>query len=227
MMKFQLALDVRTIAEAHLMMDAAGDLADLIEVGSPLVMNEGMQAVREVRRRFPDKPLLADCKIMDAVAWMAPKAYEAGADIVTVIEAAHDFTLQEHARVAHEYGKKAAVDLISCPTRDLAWRTKELADYGLDYFYMHAPSEALRPTFQIQHTRIKEMLKSIPHEKLCIAHSLDYPRLEEVLQYQPEFTVVSLPIMLNLEDPAKAREAALTVREIFDRCNAAVAPEDR
>lgn len=222
-MKFQLALDVRSMEEAKEMLDAAGDYADLIEVGSPLVMAEGMNAVRYVRERYPEKPILADCKIMDASAYMVPKAAESGANIVTVLAVAHDFTLQEHVRVCHELGLKAAVDVIQIPTDKLEEKMEELVDFGFDYFFMHAPSEALRPTEQLQITRIKKMLKYIPHEKLCIAHSLDYEKLEQVLAYQPEYTVVSLPIMAQLSafggTKEKRDEAARTVRDIFDRCN--------
>ena len=222
-MKFQLALDVRSMDEAQEMLDAAGDYADLIEIGSPLVMAEGMSAVKYVRKKYPDKPILADCKIMDASAYMVPKAAEAGANIVTVLAAAHDFTLQEHVRVCHELGMKAAVDLIQIPTDKLEAKMEELADFGFDYFFMHAPSEALRPTEPLQITRIKKMLKVIPHTKLCIAHSLDYKKLEQVLAFKPEYTVVSLPIMHGLTsfggNKAMREEAALKVRQIFDRCN--------
>ncbi len=222
-MKFQLALDVRTLEEAHEMLDAAGRYADLIEVGSPLIMAEGMNAVRYVKERYPDKPILADCKIMDASAYMVPKAAEAGADIVTVMGVAHDFTLQEHVRVCHELGLKAAVDLLQVPTGELEARMEELVDFGFDYFFMHAPSEALRPTEPLQITRIKKMLKVIPNEKLCIAHSLDYAKLEQVLAYKPEYTVVSLPIMAGLSSFGGTKEmrdeAARKIREIFDKCN--------
>lgn len=223
-MKFQLALDVRTMEEAKEMLDAAGDYADLIEVGSPLVMAEGMAAVRYVRKRYPKKPILADCKIMDASAYMVPKAAEAGANIVTVLAVAHDFTLQEHVRVCHELGLKAAVDFIQIPTEKLEARTEELADFGFDYFFMHAPSEALRPTEPLQITRIRKMLKVIPHQKLCIAHSLDYSKLEQVLAFKPEYTVVSLPIMQGLTayggNQKMREEAASEIRRIFDKCNA-------
>lgn len=222
-MKFQLALDVRTMDEAKEMLDAAGDYADLIEVGSPLVMAEGMAAVKYVRERYPDKPILADCKIMDASAYMVPKAAEAGANIVTVLAVAHDFTLQEHVRVCHELGLKAAVDLIQIPNDKLEAKMEELVDFGFDYFFMHAPSEALRPTEPLQITRIKKMLKVIPHEQLCIAHSLDYAKLEQVLAYKPEYTVVSLPIMAGLSSFGGTKEmrdeAAATIRGIFDKCN--------
>lgn len=222
-MKFQLALDVRSMDEAKEMLDAAGDYADLIEVGSPLVMAEGMNAVKYVRERYPDKPILADCKIMDASAYMVPKAAEAGANIVTVLAVAHDFTLQEHVRVCHELGLKAAADLIQIPTDKLEAKMEELVDFGFDYFFMHAPSEALRPTEPLQITRIKKMLKVIPHEQLCIAHSLDYAKLEQVLAFKPEYTVVSLPIMAGLSSFGGTKEmrdeAAATIRSIFDKCN--------
>ena len=39
---------------------------DWLEAGTPLIKSEGLNAVRKLRERFPDKTIIADMKIMDA-----------------------------------------------------------------------------------------------------------------------------------------------------------------
>ncbi len=40
--------------------------ADWLEAGTPLIKSVGLDAVRELRRRFPNHVIVADMKIMDA-----------------------------------------------------------------------------------------------------------------------------------------------------------------
>ena len=63
----QLALDFvdlhRAVNVAQLAVPAG---VDWVEAGTPLIKSEGLDAVRELKRLFPDKVIVADMKIMDA-----------------------------------------------------------------------------------------------------------------------------------------------------------------
>ena len=53
-MTYQIALiDIR-IAEAIQKAEVLEDLADVFEIGTPLVLREGVNAIRSMRKRFPD-----------------------------------------------------------------------------------------------------------------------------------------------------------------------------
>lgn len=54
-MKLQLALDDITLEEAMELVANVRDYVDIIEVGTPMVMEYGMAPVRELKKRFPDK----------------------------------------------------------------------------------------------------------------------------------------------------------------------------
>ena len=64
-MKLQLALDGTKLADALSLAEKVRDYVDIFEVGSPFIIEEGMRPVRELRKRFPEKEILADTKIMD------------------------------------------------------------------------------------------------------------------------------------------------------------------
>ena len=62
----QLALD---FVDLHRAVGVAGQAVpagvDWVEAGTPLIKSEGLDAVRELRRLFPGKTIVADMKIMD------------------------------------------------------------------------------------------------------------------------------------------------------------------
>lgn len=209
-MKIQLAVDVSTIDEALALVDETQEFVDLIEVGSPLVLSEGLHAVRAMKERFPKKTILADCKISDGAYWLGGMAYDAGADIVTVMATASDYSIIEHARAAHERGKLAEVDMMGI--ENIEQRAQELLDMDIDIIGMHASAEALRPG-EVHINRIRRMLSVVPCEKACVANSLTFDTLERVLSFHPEIIVISTPILTA----DNKREAARQVREIFDR----------
>jgi 3-hexulose-6-phosphate synthase/6-phospho-3-hexuloisomerase len=132
----QLALDFvdlkRAVKSAHA--GVAGGV-DWLEVGTPLIKSEGLHAVRELRRLFPNVPIVADMKIMDAGRIEVETAAKAGANVVDVLGAASDPTIRECIQAGQNYGAKIVVDLIA--VRDPVTRGKQLEDFGADYITVH------------------------------------------------------------------------------------------
>lgn len=134
-MKLQIALDTLTLDECIALMDEVREHVDVIEVGTPFIIEEGMVPVRELKKRYPEKEVLADAKIMDAGEYEADKCFAAGADIVTVLGASSDATIEGVVASAKKHHKKVMVDMIA--VKDLAQRTKELDEMGVDYICVH------------------------------------------------------------------------------------------
>ena len=108
---------------------------DWLEVGTPLIKSEGLQAVRELRSLFPHVTLVADMKIMDAGRIEVETAAKAGANIVDVLGAASDATIRECIQAGKNYGAKIVVDLIA--VKDPVSRAKQVEDFGADYITVH------------------------------------------------------------------------------------------
>ncbi|MCO5383162.1 MAG: bifunctional hexulose-6-phosphate synthase/ribonuclease regulator [Methanosarcina barkeri] len=109
--------------------------ADWIEIGTPLIKSEGMDAIRTMRKAFPDRTILADMKTVDTGAMEVEMAAKAGADVVIVLGSADDSTLLDALRSAHKYGVRLMADLISAP--DPVKRAIELEALGVDYVNVH------------------------------------------------------------------------------------------
>ncbi len=132
----QLALDFVDLKRAVKSAQAgvAGGV-DWLEVGTPLIKSEGLQAVRELRSLFPHVTLVADMKIMDAGRIEVETAAKAGANIVDVLGAASDATIRECIQAGKNYGAKIVVDLIA--VKDPVSRARQVEDFGADYITVH------------------------------------------------------------------------------------------
>jgi 3-hexulose-6-phosphate synthase len=91
----QVSLDLTSNADALATAAIAVEAgADWIEVGTPLVLAEGLHAVRALRKEFPEHPLIVDLKTMDGGYLEAQMMGDAGADAVIVMGRAHDATIE-------------------------------------------------------------------------------------------------------------------------------------
>ncbi|MDP9027711.1 MAG: orotidine 5'-phosphate decarboxylase, partial [Actinomycetota bacterium] len=101
----QVSLDLTTISDALRMATIALEAgADWLEIGTPLLLSQGTEAVRALRREFPNSPLIADIKIMDGGYGEAKMYGDAGADAVVVMGRAHDATVERVCDAAADLG---------------------------------------------------------------------------------------------------------------------------
>ena len=110
---------------------------DWLEAGTPLIKSEGLDAIRQLRKKFPQATIVADMKIMDVGRIETEAAAKAGANIVCVLACASDSTIRECVEAGRNYGAKIEADLIEIKEQDLEKRVKELEKLGLDYIGVH------------------------------------------------------------------------------------------
>lgn len=131
----QAALDLCSMEQTLKVLDRIGKYVDIIELGTPLMIAEGARIVKEVKAKYPDKLVFADIKVMDGGGIVPKVVFEAGADMVSVLAAADDHTIQAAIILAKEYNKKVLVDM--CSIKDIAGRAKELEKMQPDYICVH------------------------------------------------------------------------------------------
>ncbi|UCH71813.1 MAG: orotidine 5'-phosphate decarboxylase [Thermoplasmatales archaeon] len=132
----QVALDLLNEDRAiNISKDSVKGGAEWVEAGTPLIKSEGMDIVRKLKQLFPDKTIVADMKTMDTGALETEMAAKAGADVVCVLAASDNSTIQDALKSARKYGAKLMVDLIG--VKDKIKRSQELEKIGVDYLCMH------------------------------------------------------------------------------------------
>ena len=132
----QLSLDLTSIDEA-LRVAAIGMRAgvDWLEAGTPLILAEGLRAVRALRERFPATPIVADLKTMDGGYLETELMARAGASLVVVMGVAHPATVRAVVRAARAYGIQVMGDIMAAP--DKVACARRLEANGVDYIIVH------------------------------------------------------------------------------------------
>ncbi|HZF38847.1 MAG TPA: orotidine 5'-phosphate decarboxylase / HUMPS family protein [Blastocatellia bacterium] len=128
-MKLQLALDTPDLTHELELAGRVAAYVDLIEAGTPLLIREGIRAVRELRRRHRGRPIVADIKVIDAGEPIAELAFAAGATVVTVLGNASDELIERVVRSAHRYDGQVMAD--SLTVSDIAARARRLRELGV------------------------------------------------------------------------------------------------
>jgi 3-hexulose-6-phosphate synthase / 6-phospho-3-hexuloisomerase len=158
----QVALDFLDLERAiHVAEEAVAGGVDWIEAGTPLIKSEGLNAVRELRRHFPNQVIVADMKTMDAGRAEVEAAAKAGANIIDVLGAASDATVKECVEAANIYGAEIVVDLIE--VGDPVDRARAAEAAGADYIAVHTAIDM-------------QMRGGDPFERLkVVANAVDIP----------------------------------------------------
>jgi len=134
-MKLQLALDDISLHEAIRLGESVRNYVDIVEIGTPFIIEDGMAPVRAFKSRFPGWEVLADTKIMDAGEYEARSAFEAGADYVTVLGVTDLATVKGCLKTADQYDKTVVVDMICVP--DMPERIAQLERIGVTALAVH------------------------------------------------------------------------------------------
>ena len=132
----QAALDLTELKRAvQIGKEAVSGGADWIEVGTPLIKSEGMNAVRTLKSEFPDNTIVADMKIADTGTLEVEMAAKAGADVVCVLASSDNSVIEEAVRAGNLYGVKIAADLLN--VQNPLERSLELEKMGVDILIAH------------------------------------------------------------------------------------------
>ena len=131
----QLALDYISLPPAIAMAVKVAPHVDVIEIGTPLCKAAGIEAVRAIREVCPDKLILADLKTPDVGGLEAKMAFDAGADMMTVIGGAPMATVESALKVAQQMGKEMLMELTG--VRDIIARAKEWKQVGVQRMVYH------------------------------------------------------------------------------------------
>lgn len=198
----QVALDFYNLNRAlGVAEEAVAGGADWLEAGTPLIKSEGLDSVRKLKAKFPDKVIVADMKTMDAGRVEVEIAAKAGADVVGVLAAASDSTIRECLEAAENYGCKIVVDLIG--VNDIVKRAQELEKLGAHYVGVHvAIDEQMVGVSPFDRLRQVAQKVNIP---ICVAGGINSETAIEAIKAGASIIIVGGAIT-KASDAKKATE---------------------
>jgi 3-keto-L-gulonate-6-phosphate decarboxylase len=153
---FQISVDVATLEQGLGVAGAAlAGGVSIVEMGTPLLKNEGVSnVVPAFRRKFPEALLLADMKTMDGGGFEARAVYAGGGNIIDFLALAGVDTAKAICAVRDEF-RRAGAELprlvfsdIMVPHQGPAAQAAEVAhrmlEAGVDAVGIHLQADARR-----------------------------------------------------------------------------------
>lgn len=207
-MKLQLALDTCTTEEALNIVKEVYDFVDIVEVGTPIIIQYGMNPVRTLKKAYPEKTILADTKIMDAGEYEATLAFEAGADIVTVMGITHDKTIEGAVKAAKEFDGKILADMMM--VSNLEERAKQLIELGVHHVCVHVGVDAQSTESPFE--SLKRIQSAVGSEFCAIAGGINRTSITQVTDYQPGIVIVGN----GITGQADRRESARVINTFLN-----------
>ena len=205
----QVALDLLELKRAvEIGKESIEGGADWLEVGTPLIKSEGMNAIRTLRDAFPDVTIVADMKTMDTGAIEVEMAAKSGASVVSILAVADNAVIEEAIKSARKYGVAVMVDIINA--EDPVRRAKELEGLGVDYVCVHVGIDQ-----QMQGMDTLNLLKKVSAElntPLAVAGGVDAELASEAVSLGADVIIVGG----NITRSAKVKESTAKIRESMD-----------
>lgn len=221
----QLSLDLVDLDEALRTADMALRAGvDWLEVGTPLIIAEGMRGVRELRARYPYVPIVADLKTMDGGWLEAEIMAKAGASMVVVMGQAHGETVELVVKAGRDLGVEVMGDNMAMP--DPVSGAKQLEELGCDYIIHHIGFDmrTLRrsrgepaPT---PLDRLQEVIEAVSVPVQAVG-GLTLDQATDVPKYGAPLVVIGAPLAIDAAAFRSAKgDVETTLRRVCDKVHA-------
>ena len=181
-------------------MEEIEEAVDIIEIGTPVILREGVSQIENVKKRFPEKLIFADLKIMDAGKLEADIGFQAGADMVSVLGLASKKTIEAAKNSAIQWNRKIMIDMINLQDPIRKWG--DFMVMGMDYGCLHTSHDDVTDgenSLEI----VEKFHDAHGGQQISVAGGIDPEKIRNLKSCQPEILVVGSYITTAVE-PSKA-----------------------
>lgn len=207
--RIQLALDFVDIERALAVASAAvPEGIDIVEAGTPLIKSVGLDAVRQLKKAFPGKQILADLKTADAGRIEMEAAAKAGADMAICLGAVSESTVRESIEAGLNYGIVVGVDMIG--VEDAPALARKCQEWGAGFINVHLPiDDQMRGIQSFDRVRAVAEAVTIP---VAAAGGINSETVVDAVAAGARIVIVGGSI-------TKARDVAGATRDIRRACD--------
>jgi 3-hexulose-6-phosphate synthase/6-phospho-3-hexuloisomerase len=205
----QLALDSLDFDQTLNLAEQTAPYVDIFEIGTPCIKHNGVELVKALREKFPDKLILVDLKTMDAGEYEAAPFYAAGADICTVLGVSGLPTISGVIKAANAHGGEAQIDLINVPDKVACARAA--AELGAQIIGVHTGLDA-QAAGQTPFADLQAIAELGLDVRISVAGGIKPSTIDQVVKAGADIIVVGAAIY-GAPCPATA---AKQIRDIVD-----------
>jgi 3-keto-L-gulonate-6-phosphate decarboxylase len=196
-MNLQISFDVTDLEKALSTAQKIANSCDSIELGTVLIHKYGIKAVEEFKKTFPNKPILADTKIIDRGKLVATVFAEAGADWITVMAGTGNNVIHSVCTTAHNMGTKVMLDLLDA--KSAGQSAMEAKNLGIDALFFHKPHDEQDELVFLDDW---EMVKENTELPIYVSAKIKRDNIDSMLTLKPAGIVVGTSIITN-DNPAQ------------------------
>lgn len=205
----QLALDALDFDQTLSLAEQTAPYIDIFEIGTPCIKHNGVELVKALRAKFPDKLILVDLKTMDAGEYEATPFYAAGADICTVLGVSGMATIAGVINAAKAHHAEAQIDLIN--VSDKLACAKAAAELGANIIGVHTGLDA-QAAGQTPFADLSDIASLGLNVRISVAGGIKQATVKQVVDSGADIIVVGAAIY----GAASPADAARMIRDAAD-----------
>lgn len=177
--RLQVALDGPSLEKNLRVAREVESQVDLLEAGTPLIKKYGMEAVRRLRKAFPESVIVADMKTIDGGVFETRLAFGAGADLTTAMALASRETLNRVVEETRSHGGGLMVDMLG--VTDPAQRIDQLSFLPPDtLILLHVSADRDRTGQRTDLQRLLGQIDGSGSRPIAVAGGIDPESVREL-----------------------------------------------
>ena len=144
-----------------------GEIADIVECGAGLIFKESISAITAMKKRFPDKEIVADIKMTPLVAYHHGRSsFEAGADALIITGTKYKREMKPVMDIARELDKKIYVVIETEPCEVIDQKVLNMyQEIGVKHLIYHSIKK--KAPFWTEED--KENIMAIGYDRFCVS----------------------------------------------------------
>ncbi len=197
----QIALDVTSFSAVERILEQVPSSDRIIlEAGTPLIKKYGVNVISKIRELARDAFIVADLKTMDGGIFEAEIAFEAGADLTTVMACADYNTIQNVINIGKNYKKKVMIDMLGYQLGIKDFESKLVfLDYNADDIILLTHLSFDKRKNATEAMIDLKLIQEINKFKHAVAGGVDLEVIKRIIDYKPSIIVVGSSITKALD----------------------------
>jgi 3-hexulose-6-phosphate synthase len=197
-MKLHFTYNVSDLSHALKVAEKTAEFADIIGVGSLLLLKEGVKAVKSFKTAFPNKEIFAEAKITEKAEDSVTMLAQAGASYISVLAGTFHSTIKKAVNCAQSFDVKIALDLLDASS--FGQSAMDAKTLGVNVLILHrTPGPERNGDLQGEW----ESVRANTNLPIFVTGKIDESNFQHILGNKPQGIMIGSAIT-KADNPAKA-----------------------
>lgn len=206
-MKLQVAIDRVTLEEVQASAVQFDGIVDVIEVGTSIIKDYGMNALKSVSSSVRQSEVLFDLKTIDEGAYEFEKGFDANADTLTVMASSSIDTIEQVYTLTADRDKKLLIDLLETSDEKIAG----LQQFNEAIFGLHYSHDNKNQDFDAVKA-VEQFRINFPNIKnIAVAGGIDIEQARRLAEQGIVERIIVGGKIMNSEEPLKMAKKFMEV----------------